>query len=116
MKKLSAVIVSLLMNPVAFGLDTIEGAKKDIESFKQEMSIQLDKVEADIDRLQERAKEKKDQALTKTVNEYEKTRQKLKTELDKLQADASNKWKDAKKDLSDSVGRLNEKIQKTLNQ
>lgn len=99
-----------------FSSETVEGAKKDYESFKQEMNVKLEKTQNRIEELKAKAKEKGSTAQDKTIQEYEETRAKLKAKIEEMEADTSKGWKKFKKGLSSSIDKLNSKIQKSLNE
>lgn len=112
--KLTLGILSIFLIQSTFALETVEGAKKDIATFKQEMSIKLQEAENNLKALRDRAALKKDDMSQKAAAEYEETRKQLSHDLDRLQADAKGEWKSAKQKLSSSISNLNKKVQSAL--
>ena len=98
-----------------FALETVKGAKKDIESFKTEISAQLDTFEKKIEELKLKAKDKSHVVKDETIQDLEASRNSLKSELNKLEDSSKNNWKKMRKGISDSVRALHGKIQKALN-
>lgn len=116
MKKLFKFIsVAILFSALsATASETVEGAKKDYESFKQEMSIKLDKVENELAELKTKAKQKGSDAQDDAIVELEKTQAKLKAELVEAKQATNKGWKNFKVKFAASVDTLNSKIQKKL--
>lgn len=98
----------------AFASETVDGAKKDLESFKQEMSARLDKIEKDLDQLKEKTKTKSNTASEKSMKDLETARDQVQAKLNKLKDDGKDSWKKFKVDLSKSVDDLNHRLQEAL--
>ncbi|MBX3022421.1 MAG: hypothetical protein KF799_12175 [Bdellovibrionales bacterium] len=94
--------------------ETVKGAKKDIETFKQEMNTKIDEADKEIAALKEAAKQKTDAAKEQTIKDLEATREKLRADLKALKEESGSKWAQMKKSFADSVDRLNSKVQKAL--
>lgn len=95
----------------SFASETTKGMKKDYESFKTEMTVQLDSVEKQIAELHAKAKQKGSSAQEETAASLEKTRAKLKAELASMKDNGKDSWSSFKKSFADSVNKLNTKIQ-----
>lgn len=120
MKKIRAIL-TLILSVLFFGifanaLETTEGMKKDYETFKQEMSIELQKLDAKIDQLKEKSKIKADEAKTKAIAELEQSRDQLREDMNKLEQNTESSWKKMKKKMAASIDKLNKKTQKLLNE
>ena len=116
MKKLLKFLVvgCALISLNCFASETVEGAKKDYEVFKSDMSKKLDDVERELVVLKEKAKQKSSEAQTDSILELEKTKVKLKTELESMKQTGSSSWKKMKASFAASVDKLNSKVQKKL--
>ncbi len=116
MKLFINLIVGLVfaVSSSALASEAIDGAKKDYEKFKTEMSAKLEKVEAELVFLRERAKVKSSQAQVASITELEKTQAKLKSELSEAKQSGAVGWKKFKASFAASVDRLNSKVQKTM--
>ncbi len=110
------IALALVLSPFTFALETVEGAKKDIETFKNEMSVKLEKADEELKQLRDQATSKHKSAFEKAIAEYEESRGKLLKELNALKADSKEEWKTAKSRISKALDELNKKIQKTLNE
>ncbi|MBC7466467.1 MAG: hypothetical protein H7256_10790 [Bdellovibrio sp.] len=95
----------------SFASETTKGMKKDYESFKTEMSAQLDSVERQIEDLRLKAKQKGSSTQEETAASLEKTRAKLKAELASMKDNGKDGWSSFKKSFAESVDKLNTKIQ-----
>ncbi len=112
---LNLLIVTILIGfGTTYASETVDGAKKDYENFKTEMSSQLDHVESELALLKEKAKEKSNQTQNESIQELEKTKAKLKAELNQMQQTSASGWKKFKTEFALSVDKLNSKIQKKL--
>ena len=114
MKSTIISLIILLGLSVTQASETAEGIKKDYSSFKQEMQIKLNEAESKINELKVKAQEKSSTTQEKSILEYEKTRDKLKVQLNDLEKTGESKWKKAKKRMSESIEKLNRKVQKSL--
>lgn len=94
--------------------ETVKGAKKDFESFKQEMGVKLEESQKKLDQLQEKAKEKGSHVKNETIEELRSNRDKLKVEYDNLKFEGQTRFQKMKASLSSSIDSLNGKIQKAL--
>lgn len=110
---LTAVLI-LFIGIGATASETVVGAKKDYENFKSEMSAKLEKVEAELVVLKERAKAKSSEAQSASIAELEKTQTKLKSELSEVKQSGATGWKKFKASFAASVDKLNSKVQKTM--
>lgn len=116
MKKLLKFVVvgCALVSLNCFASETVEGAKKDYEIFKSDMSKKLDDVESELVLLREKAKQKGGEAQADSIVELEKTKTKLKAELESMKQTGSSSWKKMKASFAASVDKLNSKVQKKL--
>jgi hypothetical protein len=94
--------------------ETVKGAKADIEKVKQELSAKLDNVEADIQKLTEKAKKGTNEASEKTLAELKESKEKISRQLGELKDDGRSKWKKVKVDLANSIDKLSERVQSAL--
>lgn len=99
---------------LSFSSETVKGVKKDFETFKQEVSVQLEETEKNLSELKAKAKTKSSKALDQTIKEVEATREELKAKLSDLKDDGKNGWKKMKAGIADSFESMNKKIQKSL--
>lgn len=113
-KSLLILLTLLVQLSGAYASETVEGAKKDYESFKIEMSAKLDHVESEIKLLKEKAKDKTSQSQSDSIQELEKTKAKLKSELNDMKQTGNSSWKKFKANFAASVDKLNSKIQTKL--
>ena len=114
MMRLVFFISMVFLIQTTFASETIKGAKKDLDQFKHEMSVELEKMEKNLKVMSEKAEKKSDTVYKDTLKEMTIKRDKLRVELNTLEADAKGKWKDAKTNISSSLNSLNERIQKAL--
>lgn len=114
MKLVTLAMLAFLIQPSFAESETVKGAKKDLEKFKQEMSVELQAVEKKLEVLSEKANKKSDQVYKDTVQDLTEKRDKLRVELAGLEADSQGKWKAAKTKMASAMNSLNEKIQKAL--
>lgn len=109
------LIAVLFVGLSAFGKsETVEGAKKDYENFKKEMSVKLDAAEKELKDLRAKAQQKGSKVQEKTIREMEQTRDRLRKDLDALGEKSKSTWSELKKDLAASMNSLNDRIQKAL--
>ncbi len=104
-----------ITEPLAQASETVEGAKKDLESFKHEMRSQLSKIEGDIKTIKNKAAVKKDETHAQTTAELENMRDKFKAKLKELDESSASTWHKLKKGIADSADELNAKVQKAFN-
>jgi Skp family chaperone for outer membrane proteins len=116
MTKMMAAILTvvLLIAYSGHASETVKGAQKDFESFKSEMSAQLDSVDHELADLRAKMKEKGSAAQDNSVKELEQTRARLNKELSEMESKSHQSWKDFKKGFAKSVENLNSKVQKAL--
>jgi gas vesicle protein len=98
-----------------FASETVKGAEKDYQSFKEDMTHKLNDLEAQINEIKEKTKSHSSDVSEKTTHELESARDKIKAQLKDLKSDTDGSWKKLKKGIADSMNSLNEKVQKTLN-
>lgn len=108
--------LTLFFTPIQpnFASETIKGAKKDLDAFKQEMSVELAAIEKNLKVMTEKAEKKSDVAYKDAVTDLTEKRDSLRSDLYDLDADTKGEWKKAKSSLSSSLNSLNERIQKAL--
>lgn len=104
----------LTLTVVTFASETTKGIKKDYESFKIEMTRQLDTVEKKIEDLKVKAKQKGNTAQEETAEGLEKSRAKLKEQLAEAKESSQDGWSKFKTGFASSVDKLNTKIQKAV--
>ncbi len=116
MKNISklAVLILFMILPNARASETLDGAKKDYNSFKIEMSAKLDQVESELNLLKEKAKVKTNQTQTDSIKELEITKAKLKSDLSEMKQSGATSWKKFKANFAESVNKLNSKVQSKL--
>lgn len=114
---MKAIIISLMLGFIFLGArasETVKGIKKDYTTFKQDMQIKLDATEKKLAELKAKAEAKSSAAQEKSIQEYEQTRDKLKSQLAELEKSSESKWKKVKRRFAESIDKLNQKIQKSL--
>ncbi|MGZ3749211.1 MAG: hypothetical protein ACXVCD_17875 [Pseudobdellovibrionaceae bacterium] len=116
MKKLFILLMPalFLIGSLTYGLEAVKGAQKDIQTFKQTMSVKLQEIDGKIDALRRQAEQKNNEVIKKNVEDYERMRGELAAEVDQLEADAKGNWKASKNHLATSIDDLNSKIQRAL--
>ncbi|MFN7903999.1 MAG: hypothetical protein ACK5P5_02345 [Pseudobdellovibrionaceae bacterium] len=118
MKSMSSFIIALVTAlsfiSSASASETVKGAKKDYQSFKEEMSVKLEAAEKNLSELKAKTKEKSTSLKAKTVAELEETRDKLKAELNSLEEKSQSNWSSLKKSFASSMEKFNSKVQKAL--
>lgn len=108
---LLVLVTTVALSAFSFAAsETVKGAKKDIAQFKQEMAVKLESLEKQIAEL----KAKGGKAKSKTVAELEGSRDAVKAKLSKVSEDGKDGWESLKKNLADSMNKLNDKVQKAL--
>ena len=113
LKLVTITFLIFLILPVS-AMESVKGAKKDLETFKQEMSLEFHKIENDLKLMTEKAEKKTDAAYKKSVKELADARDKLRSDLDHLEADSKGQWKETKNSISASMQNLHTKIQQGL--
>ena len=113
-KYIMTISLTLFFAHSVFSSETLKGAKKDIETFKTEMNVKLEKVEKELMLLKAKAKNKGSEIEQKTANELENTRMQLKKELSEIKDDSHDGWSKLKSNLAESFDKLNTKVQKAL--
>jgi hypothetical protein len=98
----------------AYSSETVSGAKKDIESFKEEMTLKLNSVEQELAELHNKTKKKGAEIQENTIKDLEATRDKLRKELNNIEDSSKDNWKKFKRDFAKSMDSLNSKLQKAL--
>lgn len=111
---LMGVVLSLTIASISYASETMKGAQKDYETFKQEMSAKLVSLDKEIEVIKEKAKQKGTSIKNETLQELETSRTELKTQMDKMESQSKSKWKSMKKSMSESFNSLHAKIQKAL--
>jgi hypothetical protein len=114
MLKLATITLMIFLILPAIAMEGVIGATKDLEKFKQEMSLEFHKIENDLKLMTEKAEKKTDASYKKSVKELIDARDKLRSDLDHLEADAKGEWKEAKYSISTSMEKLHTKIQQGL--
>jgi len=114
MFKLATITLMIFLILPASAMESVKGAKKDLEKFKQEMSLEFRKIENDLKMMTAKAEKKTDAAYRNSVKELTDARDKLRSDLDHLEADAKGEWKEAKNTISTSMENLHTKIQQGL--
>jgi hypothetical protein len=114
MRLVTVALLAFLIHP-SFASETVNGAKKDLEKFKQEMSVEFQAIEKKLSVLSDKAEKKSDQVYRDSVKGLSEKRDKLQADLKILEADSKGKWKEAKSLMASSLNSLNERIQKALN-
>ncbi|MCM2349399.1 MAG: hypothetical protein NDI69_05205 [Bacteriovoracaceae bacterium] len=113
LKFFTTLLLVSLMLPT-FASETVKGARKDLDKFKQEMSVELQDIENKLKKLSEDSQKKGSAAYKQTIQDLNKSREKLRSDLYDLEADAKGEWKEAKSELSKSIDKLNSRIQEAL--
>lgn len=97
-----------------FASETVKGAQKDFQTFKQEMTTKLEAAEKKLIELKEKAKTKTSDVKEKTITELEATRDQLKSELNELEEKGQSNWTSLKKGFASSMDKFNKKVQNAL--
>ncbi len=105
---------SLSYHEQVFASETLKGAEKDYESFKEEMSKKYESLSKDFDQLKVKAKEKGSTVKGETIQELDESREKIKKKMSEIKKDSKDQWKSMKKSLSESIDSLHSKIQHSL--
>lgn len=106
-----ALIITLCGSLVSHASETVEGAKKDYQAFKQEMNFKLAELDKKIEKVKSESKENKEEV----VKDLETSRDRLRREIADAQKVTASKWSDFKKSFAQSVDNLNTRVQKALN-
>ncbi len=114
MFKLATITLMIFLILPVSAMESVKGAKKDLEKFKQEMTLEFHQVENELKLMSEKAEKKSDAAYRASVKELTEARDKLRSDLDHLEADTKGKWKEAKNSISTSMAKLHAKIQQGL--
>jgi hypothetical protein len=94
--------------------ETVKGAQKDFETFKQEMSAKLDDVDRQLAEMRAKAKAKGGDVQDKSIKELEVARVQAKAQMDAINDDTKSNWKSMKKKLAASIDSLHAKAKKAL--
>lgn len=94
--------------------ETVKGAKKDFEVFKQEMTLKLQTLGSEIENLKEKTKTKSTEAHGAALQEIEESRVKIAADLQKLEKASESNWKKLKKNIAESIRKLDFKAQELL--
>ena len=113
MKIFTVALLAFLIQP-GFASETVKGAKKDLDTFKQEMSVELQSIEKNLKVMSEKAEKKGGSTYKEALKDLTEKRDALRSDLYDLEADTKGEWKEAKTKLSSSLNSLNERIQKAL--
>lgn len=108
------VFFAMTQSSFAYASEAINGAKKDIESFKQEMTLKLGSVEKQLEELRAKTKQQGSAIQETTIKDLEITRIKLRNELENLKENSKSNWKQIKMDFAASIDSLHTKLQKAL--
>lgn len=110
------LMIGLLVSFSAYSnaSETQKGVKKDYEQFKVEMTQELNEAEIKITELKLKTQEKGSETKDKTIKELERSRDELKASLEKMESSSKQGWAKFKKKFANSVDRLNQKVQKSL--
>lgn len=116
LKNLSIFTIFFTMTQLnfAYSSETIKGAKKDIQAFKEEMTVKLNSVEQELADLHNKTKKKGAEIQENTFKDLEATRDKLRKELNNIEDSSKDNWKNFKKDFANSIDSLHAKLQKAL--
>lgn len=111
-----AAILGLFFSPLTMGMasEAIEGAKKDFQTFKTEMSERMDSIEKQLEELKLKAKENGQAVQEKTVQDLEKAKDRLHDQVEHMKYSGEKKFKKAKSQFAKSLESLNSSIQKAL--
>lgn len=114
MKLLLAIISLSLITFAVNASETVKGVKKDYQSFKQEMNMQLEQAEQSLEVLKAKGEDHLNSAQKATLAELQATKEKLKSKLDSMVQESVKTSRKVKADLASSISSLNERIQKAL--
>lgn len=106
-------IMGLALGSV-YASETVEGAKKDLQEFKKEMSTRMDAIEKQLDDLKSKANENGKAVKEKTVKNLEETKDKLHGQLEEMKYDGEKNYKDLKSKFAKALDSFNAKVQKAL--
>ncbi len=114
MKILIAFVFGFVLSSYVHSSETVEGAKKDFQTFKKDMNKRMDSLETQIKELKTKAKEHGEAAEEKTVTGLENAKNRLSEDLRKLQFESEKNFKKFKTEFASSLDNLNARIQKAL--
>lgn len=103
-----------ILTSALWASEAVEGFKKDMTTFKQEMTVKLDNLEKEITMLKEKTQVKGRETKQKTVTELEATRDKVRAELNDIEKSSESNWIKIKNKIAKSIDKLNAKTQKLL--
>lgn len=106
---------AVLIGASSFASETVKGMEKDVEYFKHEMSVKIQKMDEEIDHLKVDAEKRGSAAKKEAVQGLEKSRDELQAKLESAQDRTSVGWKKFKRSFGKSVDALNAKVQKSVN-
>lgn len=108
------LVLTLTVASISHASETMKGAQKDYEAFKQEMSAKLESLDKQIEVVKEKANQKTTTIKNETIEELEASRAEVKVKMEKMESQSKSKWKSMKRSLSESLDSLHAKIQKAL--
>ena len=116
MRILLVSVFSLFFAVGASASETVEGVKKDYATFKAEMQTKLDALDLKLNRLVTEGKENGKAARDKAAVDLRAAREDLRRQLEEGRETSAEKWHRFKKDFGRSVDKLNDRLQKALNE
>jgi len=114
MKTLLSIISLCLIIPAVNASEAVKGAKKDYQSFKQEMNMQLEQAEQNLEVLKAKSEDKLSSVQKAAIAELQATKENLKSRLENMKSESIKASRKVKADLASSISSLNERIQKAL--
>jgi phage-related minor tail protein len=105
--------LAFMVSPVKAS-ETVNGAKKDLAEFRDDMKVRLQVLDGEITEAKEKAKVTGSRVQQKTLVELEKTRDKIRVDLEKLGQTTGGNWRKLKLKVADSVDNLNNRVQALL--
>ena len=109
-----SILMSLIFIVPAIALETVQGAKKDLATVKQEMAVQLENLEKKIAELKADTAQKSSATKEKTLQELTEASDRLRKEYNELKDSSGEKWQRFKKRFANTLDRLNNKAQSAL--
>ncbi len=106
----------LSLNSSAWSSETIKGAKKDFQEFKEDLDNRISSIDSKMVQLKSQMKQKGSEVKDETLKDLQTTREKLRKEYEKFENASSDSWSSFKKSLSETTNNLNDKIQKALSE
>lgn len=97
-----------------FASETLEGAKKDFQTFKTEMTGRIESLEKQLSDLKAKAKENGKSVSEQTVEDLEKTRAQLRQQLEDMKFKGEKSFKKVKSRFAEALDSLNSGVQKAL--